>query len=425
MQNYFEFYQDLETLISFNTEKQPPLDDAPFGIENKNALSFFLSIAKRMGFQTINYDNYAGEIIFGEGETEFGIIGHLDIVPAGTDWETDPFTLTQKDGILYGRGVIDDKMPTLLCLYALKELKDNNIKPNCKFRLFVGCNEESGWKDIEYLKSKTTLPEYGFSPDGIFPLSYAEKGMYEISFLLPKLKNFSSLSGGNAVNAVCAFASVKAKQNIDYSLLKKYNLSEKDGIITSTGVAAHGSAPHLGKNAFLPLLSFMRDSGENLDNFISCLFSDAFHVFDLTNEQGGVTLSPNITKEINGKTYLSADVRIPAPFTLETILPVLKKFNIEFKVRESHVPVVVEKDGAFVSALLTAYTSVTGEQDAKPKSMAGSTFARAFSKGCSFGPEFSGKNYRIHNSNENVSVEELKKMYEIYKTALLNLSNLS
>lgn len=424
MQNYTEFYKDLKNLISFNTEKHESICDAPFGLENKNALLYFLSIAEKMGFQTINYDNYAGEIIFGEGENEFGIIGHLDIVPAGTNWETDPFTLTQKGGILYGRGIIDDKMPTLLCLYALKELKDNGIKPKVKFRLFVGCNEESGWKDIEYLKDKTTFPEYGFSPDGIFPLSYAEKGVYEISFLLPELKNFFDLEGGTATNAVCALATVKTKQKVDGLLLNKYNLTERDGTIISTGVSAHGSAPHLGKNAFLPLLSFMRDSGENLDGFISALFDDYYKIFSLTNEQGGVTLSPNIIRKINGKVYLSADVRIPAPFTLETVLPVINQFNIEYIVKESHPPVVVEKDGAFVSALLSAYTSVTGEMDAKPKSMAGSTFARAFSKGCSFGPEFPNKDYRIHNSNEQVSVKELKKMYEIYKTALLNLSKL-
>lgn len=425
MKNYDEFYNDLKTLISFNTEKTQATLDAPFGVENKRALDFFLSVAERMGFKTINYDNYVGEIVFGDGEKEFGLIGHLDIVPAGTDWDTEPFTLTEKDGFLFGRGVIDDKMPSLLTLYALKELKDSGIKPNCKFRFFVGTNEESGWKDVEYLKTKTTLPEYGFSPDGIFPLSYAEKGMYEVRFLMPTLKNFHSLCGGTAINAVCAHATVIADTKIDDALLNKYNVSMKDGKITAVGIAAHGSSPQLGKNAFKPLFELMTDAGEDLGHFVDYLFNDKGGVFALKNEQGNITLSPNIIKEIEGKTYLSADVRIPAPFDASTLIPVLDTFGIEYLIIESQPPVVVEKDGEFVNALLSAYRTVTGDIITKPRSMGGSTFARAFSKGCSFGPEFPKINYRIHNSNENVSLEELQKMYDIYKTALINLSKLS
>ena len=117
------FIKDLTNLISYKSKKEEATKDAPFGVECKKALEYFLSIAKEMGFDCINYDNYMGEVVFGEGE-EFGIIGHLDVVPEGEGWNTDPYTLTFKDGKFFGRGIADDKAPMLLCLYALKELKD-------------------------------------------------------------------------------------------------------------------------------------------------------------------------------------------------------------------------------------------------------------------------------------------------------------
>ena len=36
--------------------------------------------------------------------------GHTDVVPVdGQNWTVDPFTLTEKDGLLYGRGAADMK----------------------------------------------------------------------------------------------------------------------------------------------------------------------------------------------------------------------------------------------------------------------------------------------------------------------------
>ncbi len=201
MNNFNEYITDLKTLISFKSVLSTPKADAPFGAGIKECLSFFLDLATKMGFETINYDNYAGEIAFGKGE-EIGIIGHLDVVPIGIGWTTDPFTLIEKDGVYYGRGLSDDKTPLLSCLYALKELKDSGFSVNRKFRLIVGCDEESGWRDIEYLQTKTTLPKFGFSPDGNFPLTYAEKGIVEVSFSFPKLKNFTDVKGGTVDKTV-------------------------------------------------------------------------------------------------------------------------------------------------------------------------------------------------------------------------------
>ena len=38
------------------------------------------------------------------------LVTHLDTVPAGPQWQTDPWTLTDKDGVLFGLGVADVKL---------------------------------------------------------------------------------------------------------------------------------------------------------------------------------------------------------------------------------------------------------------------------------------------------------------------------
>ncbi len=55
-------------------------------------------------------------------EVEGGVIlsGHTDVVPVdGQDWDTDPFTLVEKDGRLYGRGTCDMKGFDALALAAV------------------------------------------------------------------------------------------------------------------------------------------------------------------------------------------------------------------------------------------------------------------------------------------------------------------
>ncbi len=420
MEKYSEFIDDLKTLISFKSVKGAKTKDAPFGKESKDALCFFLSVAKKMGFKTINYDNYAGEIIFGKGE-EIGIIGHLDVVPEGNGWETNPYVLTFKNGVYYGRGVEDDKGPMLICLYALKALKDSKIKCNKTFRFFVGTNEESGWEDVKYLKTKTTLPEYGFSPDGDFPVVYAEKGMVELTFEIPKFKNFENVVGGTVVNAVCGKASIKPKNEVLDKQLKKYGLLLENGKIISIGKSAHGSCPKLGKNALKPLFRFLLSQKEDVKNVIDCLFNDKYKIFKIKTEQGNVTFSPDLIKEKGDKIYITCDLRIPAPLTLESLTPIFDKFKIPYTTKTRHLPQMVEKDGEFVNALLSSYNKVM-KKKGKPISQNGSTFARAFSKGCAFGPEFIGVPSSIHEPNENISEKNLLFLYEIYKTALFDLA---
>ena len=421
MRDFNKYLSHLEKLISFksvNAKKEP---DAPFGKQVADCLNYFLSVASSFGFQTINYDNYVGEVVFGEGE-DVGIIGHLDVVPTGLGWETNPFTLTEKDGVFYGRGVSDDKAPLLSCLYALKELKDSGIRPNKKFRLFVGCDEETGWRDIDYLKTKTTVPEFGFSPDGDFPLSYAEKGIAYVNFSFNSLKNFTDLKGGTVINAVCDYATARPLIKVDENELKKFGLSlNEEGLIVSKGKSAHGSVPHLGKNAIKPLFEYFLYKGEDVKQILDYIFYDKLEVGKVNTEQGYLTFSPNLISEKDGLITLKCDCRFPAPLEEKDILPYFKAFNIDVNISIKHPSVMVEKTGEFVQTLLNAYNDITGE-NAVPVSMGGSTFARAFNKGCSFGPKFIGQVDNIHDANEQVSKENLLNAYKIYKKAIFDLA---
>ncbi|MBO4251153.1 MAG: dipeptidase PepV, partial [Clostridia bacterium] len=89
MKNSEEFIKNLGELIAIESVEGKAEKDAPFGAEVKHALTWFLNLAERFGFKTVNYDNYAGEIIYGNGQ-EIGIIGHLDVVPVGTGWNFPP-----------------------------------------------------------------------------------------------------------------------------------------------------------------------------------------------------------------------------------------------------------------------------------------------------------------------------------------------
>ncbi|MGK2963035.1 MAG: M20/M25/M40 family metallo-hydrolase [Gemmatimonadaceae bacterium] len=64
-------------------------------------------------FVTGEVDSIGGVVARLRGRTQgkpILLMGHLDVVPAAReDWTTDPFTLTEKDGFWYGRGVIDNK----------------------------------------------------------------------------------------------------------------------------------------------------------------------------------------------------------------------------------------------------------------------------------------------------------------------------
>ena len=129
MENYFnDIVDSICRAVKFDSSLRPAVEGCPFGKETADCLHYFLSLAEEMGFETHNYDNYAGEVVFGEGE-ELAILAHIDVVPAGDGWRFPPFAAVINDELsaggvpgvkIWGRGTMDDKAPAVAVLYCMK-----------------------------------------------------------------------------------------------------------------------------------------------------------------------------------------------------------------------------------------------------------------------------------------------------------------
>ena len=424
MNNFDEMKESLKKLVSFPSVQGDPLPDKPFGEGVYNALEYFLSLAESFGFKTVNYDNYIGEVDYGEGKTEkdeIAILAHLDVVPAGdlSAWKYPPFEATETDGKIYGRGTTDDKGPAMVCLYCMKSLKDEGYVPNKKIRLILGCNEETGWKCIEHFKKVSRFPDYGFSPDADFPVIYAEKGILHAKFTFKALsEELKELSGGERVNVVCDKCEAIAPLNPDF--MKQCEVEEENGKLISKGVSAHGSTPDRGVNAILKMVKYLEKVGVINGRIREYLFEDKLGLKDLKDETGNLTMSPDIISLNGNEISVSVDFRYPSLLNGDELIEALKVIA-PVEILSHQKPLFNDKNGFLVTTLLNIYNEETGENK-KPVAIGGGTYARALKYGTAFGPEEEGVDCHIHQPNEFVSIKNLELQCKIYKRAIKELS---
>ncbi|MBV6552662.1 M20/M25/M40 family metallo-hydrolase, partial [Acinetobacter soli] len=84
-------------------------------------------------------------------------------------WDFPSFDLSEKDGHLYGRGILDNKGPIISCLYGMKLLKELGHQPKKNLRIIFGTDEESGMSDVPHYLAAEQPPVFGFTPDCKYP----------------------------------------------------------------------------------------------------------------------------------------------------------------------------------------------------------------------------------------------------------------
>jgi len=131
---------DTQALLKIKSILDPETvtETAPFGQGVEQALDFMLTKASTDGFSVKNTEGYAGHIEYGEGKEILGVLGHIDVVPEGSGWNSDPFAAEIRDGRIYARGAIDDKGPVMAAYYGLKMIKELGLPVNKRIRLILG-----------------------------------------------------------------------------------------------------------------------------------------------------------------------------------------------------------------------------------------------------------------------------------------------
>lgn len=425
----------LERLISVPSYNQPAEEGAPFGKGIRNALDEMMKICDELGFKTYeDPDGYYGYAEVGSGDKIFGIICHLDTVPAGDlgKWKHDPFKGTVINDAVYGRGSQDDKGPGIAALYAVKALMDQGYHFNQRIRFIYGTDEEILWRGIAEYNKKEAPIDSGISPDAEFPLIYAEKGLQQ-SYLVGPGTDQLKLNLKNAFNAVPDSAVYDGpKQDEVKAALDKHGFeyTSDDNSITVIGKSVHAMMAPEGTNAVLRLAIALDDvfDFKSLD-FIGKLFKEdatgSNVLGDVRDESGQLTFNISSLEINENETRMQIDLRIPVTVDRDNLLTKLSKQVAAYDLKYVHFdylpPLYVPKDSKLVQILMEVYKEQTGDVDAEPQISGGATFARTMNNCVAFGGMLPTTPDYMHQANEQWPLPDMYKAMEIYAQAIKKL----
>ena len=440
--------RDLARLIAIPSTEGAPAPGAPFGPGPKAALDEALAISRELGLAAHDEQGYIGwaELPGQQPEKYLGVIGHLDVVPAGNGWEGDPFTLRQKEGWVIGRGVMDDKGPVLLCLYALKYLREQGKALRYPIRVLLGTNEESGMGELEYFKKNCQQPVFCFTPDAEFPVCNGEKGIFQGWLRSEKLEGrLLKFEGGVAMNAVPDAAAALVAAPMSALPAMPYITLEADGPertwVRGNGISGHASIPAGTRNAIGLVVDCLLKSGLFHGKELDCL--QALHKLHSATDGSGLglaasddrftplTLVGGMIELKDGVLSQSVDIRYPTSTSREKLeqgFAAAVGDCLHLTEVECEEPFYMSPDHPAVQTLIDTYNEVTGE--GKPAfTIGGGTYARHFPLAVSFGPEhtdeplppFAGQ---IHGANEGADWRRMLEALEIYILSLQRLETL-
>lgn len=437
-----EILEGIRGCIRIDSVMGTPREGAPYGEGPKEALLYALNLGERLGLRTKNVDDKAGWVEIGEGEEMVAVLGHLDVVPLGDGWHYPGFGAVIEDGKLYGRGVLDDKGPTIGAIYALKAIKDAEIPLDRRIRVIFGTNEENGSHCIRhYVSCGEEIPSLGFTPDGDYPLIFCEKGMTTLRVgkknVIEGERKILRFGGGTAANIVTRECVLEVEGDLDIPEAEGVEVVKENGttLIRAYGKSAHGSKPELGINAAIRLLNAVRHihfggDFQKLSDFL---------LEQIGTETNGETLGIRYVDEETGETTVNMGIFTYSPEKMEVSLDIrypkngehgpvygaveraLARYGLEILECSIEKLLYVPKDSELVQKLMRVYERETGRSE-KPMAIGGGTYAKMFPNMVAFGPAFPDEPETIHQPDECVSVDSLMLSVWLCAAAMVELA---
>ena len=454
-----QMIEDLKGLLSIESirDDSKATADAPVGPGPREALDYMYNLGKRDGFSTHDVDHIAGRIEAGKGEDVLGILCHVDVVPAGDGWDSNPFQPVVTDNAIIARGTLDDKGPTIAAYYAVKILNEMKVDWKKRIHIIIGTDEESDWKCTDRYFKTEEMPTLGFAPDAEFPAIHGEKGITTFDLVQNEVTEDTDepdyellkFESGQRYNMVpdYAKAEVLVKENMTDVIQNFENFLQQNQlqgestvdsgilILTIEGKAVHGMDPSLGVNAGLFLLKFLASLNLNKSAKDFVEFNERYLIESHFGEKMGMKFHTDImgdvTTNIGVISYdkekagsYGINLRYPEGFKFEDAIDRFRSeinelgFNLELgKVQKPHY---VDKNDPFVKTLVNAYRNQTGDMT-EPYTIGGGTYARNLDKGVAFGAMFADSEDLMHQKNEYITKKQLINATSIYLEAIYAL----
>ena len=400
----------------------------------EESLDHVLSLAANMGMKTYKTtDGRVGVVEIGEGEETLGILVHIDVVGAGNEalWICEPFKGQAIGEKIYGRGALDDKGPLIASLHAMKAAMEDGLPFTKKVQMIIGTQEETEWSDMDdYVKSHA-LPDYGFTPDGEFPICNIEKGCVDAVLRFPaddrkqEGLHIVKIQGGTASNVVPGLCRVWMSDGKELEVL---------------GKAVHSSRPEKGENAILLMAHKLRDinniSGsvakimEVIERRFSDMYGSGIGIYSKSEYYNGEFIhrnvaSPTVIESGDGYVEITVNIRFSYESTEEEIISALEKLCMEeggeIKHCTSLPAIYVDREEPFLKKLAEAYEEETGLKNEFSLAYGGS-YAKTMKRMVSWGPIIPGMEDTCHEENEYITKEDFFTNLKIYYKAIRGIA---
>lgn len=401
------------------------------------ALNYALNLGRKLGFKSYSYlDNQVGVIEIGHGDETLGILSHVDVVSPGDmkKWNSPPFEAVIKDEKIFGRGTIDDKGAIIASLYAMKAVLDLGLPLHKKVQLILGTQEEVEWTDMESYVKQFSLPDYGFTPDGEFPLCNIEKGCMDITMEFPldliskDPGSLVSISAGTAANIVPGVCTAEI-------------IEDTNGILVpcthnALGKAVHSCQPEKGENAIFNMVKHLSNLNLKQNKLLDLVYMINEKFSDLNGKALGLynqseyyngefvhrnVFTPTILNVKNNVATLIVNIRYSygtdAQDIIDTFKNLAKYYGGSLTAFNNLPAVYVSKDRPFMQAFAEAYEKVSGRKNEFVLAYGGS-YAKAMPNIVSWGPIFPEDEDTCHEENEYISIKSLVDNSKIFGVAI-------